>query len=144
MHSLYTDISTNFMLHSFHCSSSLYYNTTSPSRNHRLSRFPGRSCKSMEQSTIKFDIIVKFESFQVSLENWVVYVMLMMSWLTLTYCAHLSHAHWLYVTCPWSYYYYYYYYIENSESASRVHETNFSFDVLFIKYLLKLISFCKL
>jgi len=44
-------------------------NTTSPSRNHRWSRFPCRGCKSMEQSTIKCDIIVKFESFQVSLEN---------------------------------------------------------------------------
>jgi len=27
--------------------------------------FPGRGCKSMEQSTIKSDIIIKFESFQV-------------------------------------------------------------------------------
>jgi len=31
--------------------------------------FPGRGSKSMEQSTIKCDIIVKFKSFQVSLEN---------------------------------------------------------------------------
>jgi len=78
------------------------HNTTSPSRNHRWSRFPGHGCKSMEQSTIKCDIIVMFESFQVSLENWVVYAMLL-SWLTLTYCAHLSHAHWLCVTVSWLY-----------------------------------------
>jgi len=31
--------------------------------------FPGRGCKSVEQSTNKCDIIVTFESFQVSLEN---------------------------------------------------------------------------
>jgi len=51
------------------------HNTTSPSRNHQWSCFPGYSCKSMQQSTIKCYIIVTFESFQVSLENWVVYAM---------------------------------------------------------------------
>jgi len=44
------------------------HNTTSPSRNHRWSIFPSCGCK-VWKSTIKCDIIVKFESFQVSLEN---------------------------------------------------------------------------
>jgi len=54
----------------------------------------------IEMFEVKFQ--VKFESFQVSLENWVVYAMLL-SWLTLTYCAHLSHANWLYESCTWKY-----------------------------------------
>ena len=61
------------------------HNTTSPSRNHRWSCFPSPDRASMEQFTIKCDIIVKFESFLVSLENRVVHAMLP----RLTYCAHL-------------------------------------------------------
>ena len=67
------------------------HNTTSPLRNHWRPSFPGRGCAIMEQFTAKYDIIVKFEGFQVSLENGVVRAMLA-GRLILTYCAHLSHV----------------------------------------------------
>jgi len=76
----------------------------------------------MEQSTIKCDIIVKFESF----ENCrpIVYAMLQ-SWLTLNWLIvhiHQSCSFTVYYTCPWSFltrlrhvnldrFYYYYYWL---------------------------------
>jgi hypothetical protein len=48
-----------------------------PKRERQKAVLFGRGCASVEQFTIKCDIIVKFESFQVSLENRVVRAMLL-------------------------------------------------------------------
>jgi len=52
------------------------HHPTSPLSNHRWSHFSSRGCACMEYSSIKRDVIVEFDCFQISLENRAVHAML--------------------------------------------------------------------